>query len=54
MANWDAAIDHGRGRLGLGVVLHDHARKTLAAQCFTRLGHLEPADAKVMAALDAT
>ena len=54
LAHWDVTIDRSLRRLGLGVILRDNAGNLIAAKCLTRRGHVEPAAAEAMAALEAT
>lgn len=46
-ANWDAVVDRDKGSMGLGIILWDHIGAFMAAKGVTKLGFLEPADAKV-------
>jgi ribonuclease HI len=50
-ANWDAALNHQSGRIGIGTVIRDHEGKVKAAQCSVRKGNFEPSVAEALAAV---
>jgi hypothetical protein len=49
-ANWDAGIDHAKGRVGLGAVIRDHYGRLWAAKAMTHGGFLEPKAVETLAA----
>lgn len=49
-ASWDASFDRKRGRVGLGVVIHDQHGKMWASKCQTIQGYLDPTTGEAMAA----
>ena len=50
--NWDAALINGR--VGVGIVTHDHRWWLVAARCFSIVGNLGPIAAEALKAYHAT
>jgi hypothetical protein len=47
--NWDAAIDSGKQKMGIGIIARDHTGSILFAVCASRPHVIEPTTAKVVA-----
>jgi ribonuclease HI len=52
-ANWDAALNLKEGRTRLGVVVRDHEGRLRAAQCYFRMGVVDPVVTETMATVNA-
>jgi hypothetical protein len=48
--NWDASVDRDRCKMGMGMVVRDHAGQLIAALCTSKDHITDPASAKALAA----
>lgn len=48
--NWDAGVNHTKGRVGLEAIIWDHQGKMWALKSLTRHGFLDPTTVETMAA----
>lgn len=51
--NWDAAIDSGHGRMGIGLIVRDYKDFVIAAENLTKMKNLEPIAAEALVVVQA-